>query len=100
EIGAHDATGTESLSQVNGLLSDLAKAATDASLLVAGREMQRRYGVAAQDPRIAVLGLGRFGSGGMDYGSDLDVVVVYDATAPSPVAGQTHDEVYARLVEL
>ncbi len=99
EIGAHDAAGSESLSQVNQLLTNLAKAAADASLLVARRELQRRYGVFANDPRMAVLGLGRLGSGGMDYGSDLDVVIVYDATAGSPVAGLTREEAYARLTE-
>ena len=36
----------------------------------------------------------------MDYGSDLDMVLVYDSAAPSPVDGLSHEEVYARLAEL
>jgi len=47
-----------------------------------------------------VLGLGRLGSGGMDYGSDLDVVIIYDSAGPAPVSGLTHEESYARLAEL
>jgi glutamate-ammonia-ligase adenylyltransferase len=54
----------------------------------------------ANEPRLAVLGLGRLGSGGMDYGSDLDVVIIYDAAAPAPVSGLTHDQAYSRLAEL
>lgn len=99
EIGAHDATGTGQLSQINRLLTDLAKGAANAALLAARRELARRYGALAAEPRIAILGLGRFGSGGMDYGSDLDVIFVYDAAAGSPVNGLTQEEAYARLTE-
>src|SRR5262249_34934728 len=47
----------------------------------------------------ALLGLGRLGSGGMDYGSDLDVIMVYDSSTISPVAGLTHEAAYSRLTE-
>jgi glutamate-ammonia-ligase adenylyltransferase len=47
-----------------------------------------------------VLALGRLASGGVDYGSDLDVTIVYDSLVSSPVAALTQDEAYARLVEL
>jgi [glutamine synthetase] adenylyltransferase / [glutamine synthetase]-adenylyl-L-tyrosine phosphorylase len=36
----------------------------------------------------------------MDYGSDLDVVMVYDSSSPTTVAGLGPDEAYARLAEL
>jgi [glutamine synthetase] adenylyltransferase / [glutamine synthetase]-adenylyl-L-tyrosine phosphorylase len=99
EIGARDAAGTEEPSQINRSLTDLARGAANAALLSATRELERRYGALSVEPRIAILGLGRFGSGGMDYGSDLDVMVVYDARAGSPVKGLTQEEVYARLTE-
>lgn len=99
QIAAHDAAGALDLSQINKPLTDLAKATVNASLLVARRELERRYGSLLTDPRIAVLALGRFGSGGMDYGSDLDLVIVYDAT-PHLLAGDlTQEEAYARLTE-
>jgi glutamate-ammonia-ligase adenylyltransferase len=47
-----------------------------------------------------VLAFGRLASGGVDYGSDLDIVIVYDSLVSSPVASLTPDEAYARLVEL
>jgi glutamate-ammonia-ligase adenylyltransferase len=67
---------------------------------VARREIARRYGRLAAGPRLAVLALGRLASGGMDYGSDLDLVMVYDVDVPSPVPGLTCEQAYARMVEL
>jgi len=99
QIAAHDATGALNLSQVNRLLTDLAKATVNASLLIARRELERRYGSLETNPRVAVLALGRFGSGGMDYGSDLDLVIVYDAAPHLPVRDLTQEETYARLTE-
>jgi glutamate-ammonia-ligase adenylyltransferase len=100
EIGAGDAAGDLSLPDSNRLLTKLAIAAIEVALLIAKREFARRYEELTAEPRLAVLGLGRLGSGGMDYGSDLDVVMVYDSSPPSPVARLTPDEAYARLAEL
>ena len=68
--------------------------------LIARRELVRRYGPLAAGPRLSVLALGRLASGGVDYGSDLDITIVYDSLVSSPVASLTQDEAYARLVEL
>jgi glutamate-ammonia-ligase adenylyltransferase len=100
EIGAADAAGELTLAKVNGLLTELAVAGIDIALEIAGREFARRHAELAHEPRLAVLGLGRLGSGGMDYGSDLDVVIVYDSAGSSPVTELTCDEAYARLAEL
>ena len=70
------------------------------SYLIARREMARRYGSFSGGPRIAIYGLGRLGTGGVDYGSDLDVLFTYDSLVPSPVKTLTQDETYSRLVEL
>ncbi|HZI18123.1 MAG TPA: hypothetical protein VEY09_05950 [Pyrinomonadaceae bacterium] len=100
EIGAHDAAGSLSLGESNRLQNALAAASVNVALLVARRELARRAGPFAAGPRLAVLGLGRFGSGGTDFGSDLDLVLVYDPEVPSPLRGLTRDEAYARLAEL
>ena len=99
EIGARDAQGEVTIEQVNCRLNALAVSSLDASLLAARNELERRYGKLSAEPQVAVLGLGRLGSGGMDYGSDLDVIVVYDSVAPSPVAELTHEAAYSRLAE-
>jgi glutamate-ammonia-ligase adenylyltransferase len=36
----------------------------------------------------------------VDYGSDLDLILIYDSQVASPLASSTPDEAYARLAEL
>jgi glutamate-ammonia-ligase adenylyltransferase len=62
--------------------------------------MARRVGKSRTRPRLAFFGLGRLGTGGVDYGSDLDILITYDSLVPSPVPGLSQDEAYARVVEL
>ena len=100
EIGAEDATGRLQLLDSNELQTELAVAGINVAFLVARREMVRRYGPLAGGPRLSVLALGRLASGGVDYGSDLDIAIVYDSLVSSPIAALTQDEAYARLVEL
>jgi glutamate-ammonia-ligase adenylyltransferase len=100
EVGARNAAGELTPPEANVLQTSLAAASINVALLVARRELARRYGGLAAGPRLAALGLGRLASGGMDYGSDLDLVMVYDADVPSPIRGLTREQAYARLVEL
>ncbi|HEY1403833.1 MAG TPA: hypothetical protein VGB05_06885, partial [Pyrinomonadaceae bacterium] len=100
ETGARDVSGELSHADANRLQTELATASINAAYFIARREMARRYGNLAAGPRLCVLALGRLASGGMDYGSDLDLVIVYDAEVPSPVSAFTRDEAYTRLVEL
>ncbi|HVF67361.1 MAG TPA: hypothetical protein VM914_06845, partial [Pyrinomonadaceae bacterium] len=100
EIGARDIAGELEAGESNRLQASLAAASINVALLVARREMARTYGRLAAGPRLAALGLGRLGSGGMDFGSDLDLVLVYDEDVPSPVRGLTREQAYARMVEL
>jgi len=99
DIGAHDAAGGEKPAHINRLLTELARATINTALAVAGGEFARKYETSAENLRVAILGLGRFGSGGMDYGSDLDIIAVYDAAAKSPLENLSLDESYARLIE-
>ena len=100
EIGALDAAGEITLSESNSLQTELAVASVNVAYLISRREMVRRYGPLAGGPRLSVLALGRLASGGVDYGSDLDIILVYDSLVSSPVASLTQDEAYARLGEL
>ena len=49
---------------------------------------------------LAVLGLGKLGGGGMDYGSDLDLILVYDDQESVPESKLSHAEFYSRAVEI
>jgi glutamate-ammonia-ligase adenylyltransferase len=99
ETGALDAAGLIPMREANRRQTELAAASLDAGCLIARRELQRLYGEPDAEPRLAVLGLGRLGGGGMDYGSDLDVVLIYDDAQPSPFKQFSHAEAYARLSE-
>ena len=100
EIGALDISGELSIFDTNRLQTELAVASLNVSYLIARREMARRYGSFSGGPRIAIYGLGRLGTGGVDYGSDLDLLFTYDSLVPSPIKTLTQDETYSRLVEL
>jgi glutamate-ammonia-ligase adenylyltransferase len=100
EIGALDIAGELSIFDTNTLQTELAIASLNVSYLIARREMARRYGSFSGGPRIAIYGLGRLGTGGVDYGSDLDILFTYDSLVPSPIKTLTQDETYSRLVEL
>lgn len=100
EIAAQDAGNALSIFEANHLQTDLATASMNVAYLVARREMVRRYGSFSGGPRIAFYGLGRLGTGGVDYGSDLDILITYDSLVPSPIKTLTQDETYSRLVEL
>ncbi|HUQ33832.1 MAG TPA: hypothetical protein VM095_17050 [Pyrinomonadaceae bacterium] len=100
EIGALDAFGVIEMREANAGQTRLAAAGLDAACLIASRELARRYGEHEGRARISVLGLGRLGGGGMDYGSDLDVVLVYDDAASSPIPGLAPAEAYARFTEM
>jgi [glutamine synthetase] adenylyltransferase / [glutamine synthetase]-adenylyl-L-tyrosine phosphorylase len=100
EIGTLDATGQISLLDANRLQTELAVASINVAYLIARREIARRIGPLRGSPRVAFFGLGRLGSGGVDYGSDLDLLICYDSLVPSPVIALTQEEAYARLAEL
>ncbi len=100
DIGARDASGEISIFESNRLQTELAAAGINVAYLVAKRELVRRYGRLDNEPRIAILALGRLASGGVDYGSDLDIIIVYDSFLPSPVSALSQEEAYARLGEL
>jgi glutamate-ammonia-ligase adenylyltransferase len=100
EIGVLDATSRISVFDTNRLQTELAVASLNVSYLVARREMARRHGSFKGGPRLAFFGLGRLGTGGVDYGSDLDILITYDSLVPSPVKSLTPDEAYGRVAEL
>ncbi len=107
EIGYRDMTGSFAsphafltLREINREQTALAEAALEIALEIALGSI----GVAGIKPAslpFAVLGLGRLGHTGMDYGSDLDLLMVYDETLWPPhgfeQAGGAAQEFYARL---
>jgi glutamate-ammonia-ligase adenylyltransferase len=103
-----DITGTWTLDQVTGALSDLAEAAIDAACAhllrdAAARGEIRLSGAVRAEPRLVgrnsglvVLGMGKLGGRELNYSSDVDLMVLYD-----PVVAAYHADragaVYVRI---
>lgn len=81
-IGVLQLRGLASEAETAQSYSDLAEACLEVMLSVFQTEFARKYGV-IEDGGVAVLAMGKLGSGEMTPTSDLDLILVYDA------AGQT-----------
>lgn len=77
----------------------LAEASLTIAYEITKRELQKRYGN-FDELHLAILGLGKLGGRGMDYGSDLDLILVYDDEKSLPFANLTHAEFYAKATEI
>ena len=102
EILAHDVKRDISLGESKLRQTQLAEAAVAVGLEVSKRELERRYGAASDNFDLAVMGLGKLGGGGVDFDSDLDLVMVYE---PSAATGHSPDdpkpgELAQRIVEI
>jgi [glutamine synthetase] adenylyltransferase / [glutamine synthetase]-adenylyl-L-tyrosine phosphorylase len=100
QIAVFDIFGKFDRSETKRLQTNLAEASIEIAIQITERELQRRFPFRLEDFSFAVLGLGKLGGKGMDYGSDLDLVLVYDDAKASPVPDLTHIEFYSRAVEV
>ncbi len=101
EIVAFDVFGKITIRETKRLQTKLAEASLEAALFITEGELKRRFSFEkSADFPFAVLGLGKLGGGGMDYNSDLDLILIYDDEKPLPVSNLTHAEFYSRAVEI
>ncbi|MCW5960270.1 MAG: hypothetical protein KIS76_08915 [Pyrinomonadaceae bacterium] len=100
EIAKLDVFGKISMNESKRMQTQLAEAAINAAIAISVSQLRSRIDPATAKVPFAVMGLGKLGGGGMDYGSDLDLVLVYDDSYPSPDPTATHAEFYHRLVEI
>ena len=99
DIAAADISGTISIDESKTLQTLLAEASIDAALSIAADELSKRFQTRIDSLHLAVLALGKLGGRGLDYFSDLDLILIYDDEQPAP-NGLTHGEFYGRVVEL
>lgn len=100
EIVVFDVFEKISLAKIKKFQTDLAEASIEGAFFITRNELERRYEVKIENLNFAVLGLGKLGGGGIDYDSDLDLILIYDDEKPLPVSGLTHAEFYSRAVEI
>lgn len=98
QIGYLDITGNISLRQSNTLQTALAHASLHVACELAQRQLKQKFGVALDGLPYVILGLGRLGHNGMDYGSDLDLMVIYDDASASPVGQTNAEDFYSMFV--
>lgn len=99
DIVIADVSQTIELSEVKRLQTALAETSIDTAIEIAKIELGDRYKTEIDDLALAVLALGKLGGKGVDYDSDLDLVLVYDADAKVP-DGTTRTEFFSRAAEL
>lgn len=79
-VGLADISGLWTLDQITEALSDAADVALEAALRVV---VKSDFGIEGEPgvpmPGIVVLGLGKLGARALNYSSDIDLIVLYDA---------------------
>jgi [glutamine synthetase] adenylyltransferase / [glutamine synthetase]-adenylyl-L-tyrosine phosphorylase len=99
-IAALDAAGLISPQEAKRRQTQLAEASIAAALEIARAETERRTSHSIGDLNLAVMGVGKLGGAGLDYESDLDLVLVFDDTVNENIAGLTPVEFFSRTAEI
>lgn len=113
-IGIHDMGGVLSLEEGMVQLSALAEALLTHALIIARREVRRRFGVpvaagTGREASFFVLGMGKLGAEELSYHSDLDIIFLYSGAGESvpdpsaPNGGEfrkiTNHEYFAKVAQ-
>ncbi len=100
QIVKNDVFERESLLETKVHQTKLAEASIETAIEIVRTELESKFAIDIEEFAFAVLGLGKLGGGGMDYGSDLDLVLIYDDTVALPISNVSHAEFYNRAVEI
>lgn len=100
EIVVFDVFEKISRKEAKRLQTKLAEASLETAIFITKSELEARFSVEINDFGFAVLGLGKLGGRGMDYGSDLDLVLIYDDEKLLMKNDLTQAEFYSRAVEI
>jgi [glutamine synthetase] adenylyltransferase / [glutamine synthetase]-adenylyl-L-tyrosine phosphorylase len=99
-IGMADLMGSIPLPAICRGLSRLADSCLSAALALAATETAKRCGAGGGCGGIAVIGAGKLGGRELIYGSDLDILFVYDETnAETPPPGLSVFEYFSKIAE-
>lgn len=95
-----DVCGAIGLDEAKSMQTKLAEASIFAAESITASRLESLFETHGLRPSWNIIGLGKLGGGGMDYHSDLDLLLVYDDSAAPPSEGRTHAEFYAKAVEI
>ncbi len=97
-IGINNLQGVLTPEEASAELSALADVCLRAASAVAADEVCDRYGCAQLPGRFVVCGLGKLGSGELNYNSDLDLIFVYDDTGAA-AASLSPQELFSKFAQ-
>jgi glutamate-ammonia-ligase adenylyltransferase len=103
EIKTADLHGEVTIRDAKNAQTALAEASIETALEITRHELARRYRTELGSLPVAVMGLGKLGGAGIDYDSDLDLVLLYDdGSEPFGPIGPdiTPAEFYGRAAEI
>ena len=95
-IGVHDVAGNLAHEEVSAQLGRLAQACLEESVRRVAADLAPRYGSPTSE--LTILVLGSCGAREMRYGSDLELVFLYERDGTTRV-GMEHQEWFARLTQ-
>ncbi len=93
EIGVHHLMEEIGSTAARRLVTELAETCLNRAVVMAGREMNRKFGgwSTSEELPFVVLALGKLGGMEMTYLSDLDVIFIYDRSAETMGRFSTHE---------
>mgnify|MGYP001199978312 CR=1 FL=1 len=100
EIAVYDIFAILPTKEIKYLQTKLAEASIEIALYATRKEISQRLSVDIKTLPIAVLALGKLGSGTIDYDSDLDLVLIYDDNQPTIISDYTNAEFFSRAIEI
>jgi glutamate-ammonia-ligase adenylyltransferase len=100
-IGLLDLADEVSARQVEDALTDLAEVCLEDALRIAHAQLARSPKAAAwvEEGEFLVVGMGKLGSRELSYGSDLDVIFLYDLPDAEPVRLMEAQEAFVRVAQ-
>ncbi len=112
-IGIREILGKADIQRTLHDLTDVAELCLSAALQMASEEMEAQYGIPqiqggdqTRRSQVTIIGLGKLGGYGLNFGSDLDILFVYDEEGETagiergkepPSEGITLREYYSKL---
>ncbi|MFA5074303.1 MAG: bifunctional [glutamate--ammonia ligase]-adenylyl-L-tyrosine phosphorylase/[glutamate--ammonia-ligase] adenylyltransferase [Nitrospirota bacterium] len=99
-IGIADLLLNPPMSMVSRALSKLAEASLDEAFKLAAFEIGKRYGSSHSPNGFAIIGIGKLGGRELGYGSDLDILFVYEESAAPAHRGELSAfEYFSKIAE-
>ncbi len=100
-VGLLDVAERVGRAEVEGALGEIAEVTLEGALDLARREQERVRGVpeAVADAGFLVVGMGKLASGELSYGSDLDLIFLYDLPDAEPGRVAEAQDHFARLAQ-